>query len=63
MYSETGAVAGGESRRKMRYGEERTIPCAHDGTKMQSPGINEENPKLLVEVQPGGVGNEFASWR
>lgn len=22
--------------------EERTIPCAHDGTKMQSPGINEE---------------------
>jgi len=41
--------AGDESRRKTRWEEEeeekeeeRTIPCAHDGTKMQSPGINEE---------------------
>lgn len=22
-----------------------TIPCAHDGTKMQSPGINEEETR------------------
>lgn len=53
-------ITGGESKRKkprhrqqrgrMRRGkgnkeEERTIPCAHDGTKMQSPGINEEETR------------------
>lgn len=32
----------GERRNKE---EERTIPCAHDGTKMQSPGINEEETR------------------